>query len=82
MIAAWGEYRGDAPALYDGTTELSWRETADRVERIAVFVMRAGAEIVDEGIHQAAHVRGVQRLECVVCAFHHGLETRKDPAVD
>ena len=34
LIAAWGAYRRDADALYDGTTTLSWRETADRVERI------------------------------------------------
>ncbi|MFY7952846.1 MAG: hypothetical protein ACOVT5_10085, partial [Armatimonadaceae bacterium] len=33
LIAAWGDYRGDAPALYDGTVTLSWREVADRVLR-------------------------------------------------
>ena len=35
LVAAWGEFRGDAPALHDGSTTLSWRETADRIERIA-----------------------------------------------
>lgn len=44
LIAAWGEYRGDAPALYDGTTELSWRETADRVERIAARLQADGLQ--------------------------------------
>jgi len=44
LIAAWGEYRGDAEALFDGTTSLSWRETADRVERIAARLQADGLE--------------------------------------
>ncbi|HQV03275.1 MULTISPECIES: class I adenylate-forming enzyme family protein [unclassified Novosphingobium] len=44
LIAAWGAWRGDAPALYDGTTELSWRETAARVERIAARLQADGLE--------------------------------------
>ncbi len=44
LIAAWGAYRGDAPALFDGTTELSWREVADRVERIAARLQADGLE--------------------------------------
>lgn len=44
LIAAWGNYRGDAPALYDGTTNLSWREVADRVERIAARLQQDGLE--------------------------------------
>ena len=44
LIAAWGAYRGDADALYDGTTTLSWRETADRVERIAERLQSDGLE--------------------------------------
>ncbi|MCZ8172437.1 MAG: class I adenylate-forming enzyme family protein, partial [Brevundimonas sp.] len=44
LIAAWGEYRGDAPALYDGTIALSWREVADRVERIAARLQADGLE--------------------------------------
>lgn len=44
LIQAWGEYRGDAPALYDGATGLSWRETADRVERLAARLQADGLE--------------------------------------
>lgn len=44
LIAAWGEYRGDAPALYDGAVTLSWREVADRVERIAARLQADGLE--------------------------------------
>ncbi|MDL2351938.1 MAG: class I adenylate-forming enzyme family protein [Pseudomonadota bacterium] len=44
LIAGWGAYRGDADALYDGTTTLSWRETADRVERIAARLQADGLE--------------------------------------
>ncbi|MBN8502709.1 MAG: AMP-binding protein, partial [Sphingomonadales bacterium] len=44
LIAAWGDYCGDAPALFDGTTGLSWRETADRVERIAARLQADGLE--------------------------------------
>ncbi|MFM2300657.1 MAG: hypothetical protein RLZZ84_393 [Pseudomonadota bacterium] len=44
LIAAWGEYRGDAPALYDGTTNLSWRETAALVERIAARLQADGLQ--------------------------------------
>lgn len=44
LIAAWGAYRGDAEALFDGTTSLSWRETADRVERIAARLQADGLE--------------------------------------
>jgi len=44
LIAAWGEWREEAPALYDGTTRLSWRETAERVERIAARLQADGLE--------------------------------------
>ncbi len=44
LIAAWGEYRGDAAALYDGTVTLSWREVADRVERIAARLQADGLQ--------------------------------------
>ncbi|MFM5894837.1 MAG: class I adenylate-forming enzyme family protein [Novosphingobium sp.] len=44
LIAAWGDYRGEAEALYDGATSLSWRETADRVERIAARLQADGLE--------------------------------------
>ena len=44
LIAAWGEYRGDAPALYDGVVTLSWRETAERVERIAARLQADGLQ--------------------------------------
>jgi len=44
LIQAWGEFRGDAPALYDGTTELSWREAAALVERIAARLQADGLE--------------------------------------
>ncbi len=44
LIAAWGAYRGDADALYDGTTTLSWAETAARVERIAARLQADGLE--------------------------------------
>jgi fatty-acyl-CoA synthase len=44
LIADWGEFRGDAPALYDGTTALSWRETAALVERIAARLQADGLQ--------------------------------------
>ncbi len=44
LVSAWGEVRGDAPALYDGTQRLSWRETADRVERIAARLQADGLQ--------------------------------------
>ena len=44
LVAAWGEYRGDAPALDDGTTRLGWRETASLVERIAARLQADGLE--------------------------------------
>ena len=44
LIAGWGAYRGEAPALFDGTVLLSWRETADRVERIAAALQAVGLE--------------------------------------
>ena len=44
LIAAWGAYRGDADALFDGMTTLSWRETADMVERIAARLQADGLE--------------------------------------
>jgi len=44
LIQAWGEFRGDAPALFDGTTNLSWRETATLVERIAARLQADGLE--------------------------------------
>lgn len=44
LIAAWGEFRGDADALFDGETTLSWRETADKVERIAARLQADGLQ--------------------------------------
>ena len=44
LIAAWAELRGDAPALHDGTTTLTWRETAALVERIATRLQADGLE--------------------------------------
>jgi len=44
LVAAWGDYRGDAPALHDGTETLSWREVADRVERIAARLQADGLQ--------------------------------------
>ena len=44
LIAAWGAFRGDAPALDDGAMALSWRETADRVERIAARLQADGLQ--------------------------------------
>lgn len=44
LIQAWGAHRGDAPALHDGVITLSWRETADRVERIAARFQADGLE--------------------------------------
>ena len=44
LISAWGGFRGDALALDDGETALSWRETADRVERIAARLQADGLE--------------------------------------
>ena len=44
LIAGWGAYRGEAPALFDGTVLLSWRETADQVERIAAALQAGGLE--------------------------------------
>ncbi len=49
LIADWGDYRGDAPALLDGTTTLSWRETAALVERIA-------ARLQADGLHRGQAV--------------------------
>ena len=44
LIAAWGEYRGDADALFDGETTRSWRDTADQVERIAAQLQADGLQ--------------------------------------
>ncbi len=44
LVEAWAEYRGNAPALDDGTTRLNWRETADLVERIAAQLQADGLE--------------------------------------
>ncbi len=44
LIAAWGAYHPDAPALFDGTTALTWGEAADRVERIAARLQADGLE--------------------------------------
>ncbi|MFM5884628.1 MAG: class I adenylate-forming enzyme family protein [Novosphingobium sp.] len=44
LIQAWGEARGAAPALFDGTATLSWRETAALVERIAARLQSDGLE--------------------------------------
>ncbi len=44
LIAAWGGFRGEAPALFDGTTALNWRETAALVERIAARLQADGLE--------------------------------------
>lgn len=42
LISAWGQWRGDAPALDDGTTRLTWREAAALVERIAARLQADG----------------------------------------
>ena len=44
LMQLWGELRGDATALYDGTTTLSWRDTADQIERIAARLQADGLE--------------------------------------
>ena len=44
LIAAWGAHRGEAAALDDGMTRLSWREVADRVERLAARLQADGLE--------------------------------------
>ena len=44
LIAAWGAYQCDAPALYDGTEALSWGEVAGKVERIAARLQADGLE--------------------------------------
>ncbi len=44
LISAWGAFRGDAPALDDGETVLSWRDAAARVERIAARLQADGLE--------------------------------------
>lgn len=44
LISAWGAFRGDAPALDDGTVSLSWRAVADRVERIAARLQADGLQ--------------------------------------
>jgi acyl-CoA synthetase (AMP-forming)/AMP-acid ligase II len=44
LIADWGEFRGDLPALDDGTTALTWRETAALVERIAARLQADGLQ--------------------------------------
>ncbi|MFC0588756.1 class I adenylate-forming enzyme family protein [Novosphingobium aquiterrae] len=44
LIAAWGQAHGDAPALYDGITSLTWHETAALVERIAARLQADGLE--------------------------------------
>lgn len=44
LVSAWGECNGDQPALYDGQTTLSWRDTADRVERIAARLQADGLQ--------------------------------------
>jgi acyl-CoA synthetase (AMP-forming)/AMP-acid ligase II len=44
LIAAWGAYQPDAPALFDGITALSWRQTAEKVERIAARLQADGLE--------------------------------------
>lgn len=44
LIAAWGAYQAEAPALNDGTETLSWGEVADKVERIAARMQADGLE--------------------------------------
>ena len=44
LIAAWGAFRGDAIALDDGVTRLSWHDTAERVERLAARLQADGLE--------------------------------------
>ena len=44
LIQAWGAYRGSADALHDGQTTLSWREAADKVERIAARLQADGLQ--------------------------------------
>ena len=44
LIAGWGAYQPDAPALFDGASALSWRQTADKVERIAARLQADGLQ--------------------------------------
>ncbi|MEQ1498552.1 MAG: class I adenylate-forming enzyme family protein [Novosphingobium sp.] len=44
LIASWGQFRGEADALFDGTITLSWREVADKVERIAARLQADGLQ--------------------------------------
>ncbi len=44
MIRGWGKVRGDAVALRDATGELSWREFADQVERVAARLQSTGLQ--------------------------------------
>ena len=44
LIAAWGAYRGQAAALFDGAVTLSWAEAAAQVERIAARLQADGLE--------------------------------------
>ncbi|MEN9925003.1 MAG: hypothetical protein RL268_1129 [Pseudomonadota bacterium] len=70
LIQAWGEFRGDAPALYDGTTDLSWREAAALVERIAA---RLQADGLERG--QAVAILGTSTVEYALvflAAIHAG----------
>ncbi len=44
MLAAWSAHRGEALALDDGTTRLTWREAGERIERIAARLQADGLE--------------------------------------
>ncbi len=44
MLSAWAQHRGDALALDDGQTRLSWREVGEKVERIAARLQADGLE--------------------------------------
>ena len=44
LLEAWSAFRGDAPALDDGTTALNWSELGERVERIAAKLQADGLE--------------------------------------
>ncbi|WP_408609201.1 class I adenylate-forming enzyme family protein [Allopontixanthobacter confluentis] len=44
IIRGWGAVRGDAPALRDDKGEISWRDLADRVERVAARMQQTGLQ--------------------------------------
>ena len=58
LLAAWGRERPDACALRDERGELTWREAAGRLERIAA---RLQADGLERG--QAVAILGASSIE-------------------